>query len=516
MDLEVTYQENGTSHRLSGKKQPKPTGFAHIHSLEQLTQAIRTDLTKVTFAYFYAGWHPDSLSILAELQDISEGYLIDCNLVALDTAEEGNFEVCHKLQIDCVPKGLLISPDLKVVETLDTTDVNATFEAVEKQIILYRQNFEIEKVRASTQLAGLLSAHEAILLVDDDSEITNQHQNAFVSTAAVQEALVAHKLNIPTHAAEGLARWVRVFYGQEKFPQLFVQGKLYGDGQAVINSLKSGELLQKIPLRYVVGDVKAKISSVLAESKYVLILADKDPQPDQHDDTNVGDILTALGLQFREYNLTGSNIELEQHLASRFPGIEYPALFENGNLLHKGKQLAELTKSRSRSKITNSTDGWSKAPLFVAKKAVSASVVVVVGEGPATQRITANIRKTGVAADSLQVVAPNGLVGECLRVLCEGREFPRVFVRAEEVGGEQEVLEMVQDGRFGDLVRPKKGKKRGGCCQGDEPKPSGGCCQDNGSAPKSGGGCCQGSESEEEEDGCCGDKDEDGGCCGGH
>lgn len=511
----MIYKENGTSHPLSGKKQPKATGFAQIHSLEQLTQAIRTDLTKVTFAYFYASWHPESLSVLAELQDISEGYLIDCNLVALDTAEEGNFEICHKLQIDCVPKGFLISPDLKIVETLDTSDVNATFEAVEKQIILYRQNFEIEKVRAGTQLNSLLSNHEAVLLVED-SDAANQTQTQSLSTAAVQEQLVSHNLNIPTHAAEGLARWVRVFYGQEKFPQLFIRGALYGDGQTVVNGLQNGDLLHKVPLRYVVGEVKARVSSVLAESRFVLLLADKETVPGHLEEGSVGDVLTALGLQFREYSLKGLSIELEQHLAQRFPGIEYPALFDDGKLINKGKALLELVATRDRSKL-GCKEGWSKPPLFVAKKAISGATVAVVGEGPAAQRIITSIKKTGVSSDNVQLVVPNGLVGECLRVLTEGREFPRVFVRSEEVGGEKDIQEMIQDGRFSDLVRPKKGKKKGGCCQGDEPKPSGGCCQDNGSAPKSGGGCCQGSESEEEDDdGCCGDKDEEGGCCGGH
>ena len=190
MDIESVHTvQNASSSTVGGKSfQSKAKGFIAVKTFASLTQAIRTDLAKITFVYFYAGWHPESLSILQELQEISEGYLIDCNLVSLDTAEEGNFEICHKLGVDFVPKGFLITPDLQVVESLEVNDVNTTFDLVERQILLYKQNFEIEKVRATTKIQTLLSRHQAVLLIDEHSENNSLHSE-----------LLKHNLKVPVH-----------------------------------------------------------------------------------------------------------------------------------------------------------------------------------------------------------------------------------------------------------------------------------------------------------------------------
>lgn len=131
---------------------------------------------------FHAKWSKDSSTCLIDLKDFFEEYLVSCRVGFVDCDLEENQSLCNLFGIDCVPTAIMVTPNLQVVKKIDEIDLTQLYEDIETQVVIYNQNYEIQKIRGINKVTKVLKQHNRVLFAKNEwSESTRSLVGKFAS-----------------------------------------------------------------------------------------------------------------------------------------------------------------------------------------------------------------------------------------------------------------------------------------------------------------------------------------------
>ena len=435
--------------------------FIELKGINDLKQVACGQPSKLTFLYFYADWSQDSIELGKVIKEYFEGYLIDCNFGFVDSDQDQNLELCSKYGIENVPTAIMVNSDLEKVKIFDEIDPVTIYEAIEAQIVIAKQNFEVEKVRAFNRLEKLTKHHKVIVFFDEDCEINQSttQMNKILADGQIE----SQNLKVENKGEENMSKWLVIFSNGLSLPLLFVEGKLVGDTTQVGKLAASGELVRRIPRECIIGDVEAEYQAIIKEERLILLLT-SDYETREKEADRCQECLKTMQLKsliFRHLDLKGK-FTLE-NIARKAVGenFELPFLYfegrpwDGGDSLLKKMQTEDLKQSFDARLFRE--DVYSQI-----KKLINSYPVFVCIKG------TPDEPECGFTVQMIEILAKynvdyrhfnileDHLIREKIKEFSNWKTFPQLYVNGELIGGLDIIKELIEEGSFVETIKAAK------------------------------------------------------------
>lgn len=429
-----------------------------VIGLNGLKSVAEQSPDRLTFLYFFAEWNEDSLELAKILREYFQGYATECNFGFVDSDLEKNLELCSKYQIETVPAAIMVNSDLQKVKSFDQIDPVTIYEAIESQIVISKQNFEVEKARALHKVEKAAKENKVLLFTEDGYERSSQ-------TAEIISLLEANNIkfevsDVANSSQDNLAKWLKVFTGAGTFPVLFVNSKLVGDFDKIKNSLSSGELISLVPKECIGGDPKIEFESIIAEETLILFVT-SDFESDEELATKCGNCLKDMqvkGLIFRTFDVKRKPLILEAARNSVGESFNLPFLFQDGKPFLGGDSLIEKVKASDLKSIFEERlfreDAFSMIKRIINSYPVFAFIKGT-PEDPQcgfTSQLVEIMNQFKVDYKTFNILEDQ-MIREKVKEFANWKTFPQVYVKGQLIGGLDIIRELIEDGQFLDTIK---------------------------------------------------------------
>jgi Grx4 family monothiol glutaredoxin len=433
--------------------------FIEIKEERELTQSCYRNFRRLTFLFFYAEWSQDSLELMGILKEYIEGYVMDCVFAFVNSDLEKTQPLCAQLKVQHVPAGLLIDASKNVVKRFEEMDPVVIMEAIEQEVGVFRQNFEVQKSRMYARIEKLLKDHPVICFTKG-SVARPECGYTEQLFEALDDLGISYETYNVMNDNENMREWIKDYSGLPTIPQVFMGGKLIGGLDKTREAIKSGEFQKQIPKGSLKGEVDSEFEAILSEARLVLFVTSES----EKDKGLAGACQEAIwqlqlkGLIFRHLNLKGRAL-----LEGRLKGLVktedcLPYLFLDGKALVGGKLLKEKLQSSDFKELVPE-ELFRKDVFAEIKQLVYSHNVMLFIKG------TPSEPECGFTSQLIEVLAglkvkygyfnvySDEYICDKLPEYSKWKTFPQVFVDGELVGGLDIVRELVAEGEFQEMVR---------------------------------------------------------------
>jgi Grx4 family monothiol glutaredoxin len=433
--------------------------FIEIKEERDLNQSCYKNFRRLTFLYFYASWNEDSLDLMNILKEYIEGYIIDCVFAFVDCDLLKNQPLCSQLKVQHIPAGLVIDASKRVVRRFEEMDPVTIMEALEQEVQVFKQNFEVQKTRMHARIEQLLKDHPVICFTKGTRA---QPECGFTEQlfAALNCLPISYEAYNVMNDGDNLREWIKDYSGFPTIPQVFVAGQLIGGLDKTKAAIESGEFLQRVPKGNLKGEVDSEFEAIVSEARLVLFVT-SEVLTDKTLATACQESIWQLqlkGLIFRHFNLKGKHL-LQAKLKALVKADDcLPFLFLDGKPLIGGDLLLEKLKS-SDFKDSVPAELFRKDVFAEIKQLVASNNVMLFIKGTPTEP------ECGFTSQLIEVLAglkvkygyfnvySDEYICDKLPEYSNWKTFPQVFVDGELVGGLDIVRELVAEGEFQEMVR---------------------------------------------------------------
>lgn len=427
--------------------------FVEIKGSESLKQLTETDPRKLTFLYFFATWNEDSIELINILKEYFQGYVIDCNFGLVDSDLEENLSICSKYLIETVPTAIMINSDSLKIKTFDQIDPVTIYEAIETQISIAKQNFEIEQSRALLKLEKIVKDYKVALVADNSD---NSEFELFLQNAQVRY----HTVDLDKIGESNLSKWIRICSGTSSLPVLFVKGKMVGDLGKCKALGKTTAFKEMIPRDCVEGDLQAEFEAIINEERLILFVS-SDFEYEEDVAMRCDTCLKTMqlkGLIFRTFDLKGKKYLYDFAKTLLGESFALPYLFKDGKPFDGGINLLEKMKTQDLQVYFDDRlfreDAFSQI-----KKLINSHQVFAFIKGTPEEPMCGFTNQLISILNQFQVdyktynILEDHLIREKIKEFANWKTFPQLYVRGELVGGLDIVKELVEDGIFEETIK---------------------------------------------------------------
>ena len=431
--------------------------FADVADLQAFEAFCVEHPDRLLFVYFFAKWHKQSLEVLAVLKEYLEGYLADCAFAFVDADAPATSRLASRFRVEQLPAAVLATADGELVKSLERVDPNTVYQEIESQVLLFKQNREIQRVRALNKIGkALRSSKLAVFLEEDPADPRSKQLLGLFEDLRVRHS--AHRLPKSDRA---VARALQELAKCAELPLVFACGKPLGGLERVLVLHAQGALAAALPSECVPGDARAELDAALREARLVL-LNKSAPAEDPavvESEAAIKWLLEKL-VVFRNLDLAAEPRLLE-FLAENRRGpdglpLPLPQLYLDGQLLAAGPSLLRELAAQP-AKIPPELfgqDEFSDIRRIVARDRV---VVFIKGTRDApecgfTSRILALLDSYRLKYTTFDILQDEA-VREKAKQFARWKTFPMLFVDGEFIGGIDIVSELIEEGEFDAVVK---------------------------------------------------------------
>ncbi len=441
-------------------QKPRFVEVLHQQSFEAFC-AMNSD--RLLFVYFYAKWNRESLDLLAVLKEYLEGYLVDCAFAFVDANSPANSKLATRFKVEVLPTAVLASSDGELIKTLDKIDPNTVYQEIESQVLLFRQNLEIQRVRSFNKINKLLKTGKLVVFVEEEetgrSAASSERSRQLLAVFADLHAQYSvHRLSA---ADRDVTRWLFEMTKNSELPLVFACGKFVGGVDRIMQLLAQNCLVAALPAECILGDAKAELQALVREERLVLL-----HRSAQGGDAAVVESENAIKwlleklVVFRSFDLS-KDAKLLEFVAADCKGADgsslpLPHLYLDGALLTAGPSVVRELSSQTV-KIPAElfgVDEFSDIRRIVARDRV---VVFIKGtrsmpECGFTSRILALLDSYRLKYTTFDIIRDEA-VREKAKLFANWKTYPMLFVDGEFVGGIDIVSELIEEGEFEALIK---------------------------------------------------------------
>lgn len=431
--------------------------FIEVEGTKDLKLLAGGHPSKLTFLYFYAEWSQDSLELKKIIKDSFEHYIIDCNFGFIDSDHEANLDLCSRYKIETVPAAIMVNSELEKLKSFEEIDPVTIHEGIETQILIAKQNFEIEKVRASNQL-DKIAKQEKITVFRDSSSQAGDDQK--VQRLLDENSVKYQTVDLANRSFDNLAKWVSFFAGGQSLPQVYVEGKLLGGPSKIAELANSGQLSGVIPRDCILGDVDAEFASIIQEERLILLVTSDFEQRDSDAQKSQACLkqMQLKGLIFRHLDL--KNKPAIEAAARKVvgEGFNLPFLFFDQKPFGGGDTLMSTVQNTDLKEIFEEKlfreDVFSQI-----KKIINSYPIMVFIKGSPdepqcgfTSTLVGILAKYKVDYRHFNILEDH-LIREKIKEYSNWKTFPQMYVKGELLGGLDIIKELIEEGSFLDAIK---------------------------------------------------------------
>lgn len=429
-----------------------------IAGLDSLKSEADKSPEKLVFLYFYAEWNEDSVELSKILKEYFQGYASDCIFCFVDSDLEANLDLCSRYQIETVPAAIMVTSDMHKIKAFDIIDPITIYEAIEGQIVIAKQNFEVEKMRALHKIEKIAKDNKVVLFTEDG--VIRGKETSEMVLLLEGNNVRFEVLNLADKVQDNLAKWVKMFSGVERLPVLFVNSKLVGDISKVRQSLSIGELLTLIPKECIGGDPKTEFESIVAEEKLILFV-NSDFEGQEGIASKCDTCLKQLqlkGLIFRTYDVKGKPQILEIAKSTVGGSFSLPYLFKDGKQFDGGDSLLEKAKGSDLKVLFEERlfreDAFSQIRRLVNSYPVFAFIKGT-PEDPQcgfTGQLVNILSQFKIDYKTYNILEDH-MIREKIKEFANWKTFPQVYCKGQLIGGLDIIKELIEDGVFEETIK---------------------------------------------------------------
>lgn len=417
---------------------------------------------RLLFVYFFANWHPQSLQVLALLKEYLEGYLADCAFAFVDADAPATSSLASRFRVEQLPAAVLASADGELIKSLEQVDPNTVYQEIESQVLLFRQNREIQRVRALNKIGKALRSSKLVVFLPDEAAGGPQASARSRRLLALFHELgVRHVPHRLAASERDVSRALCELAKSKELPLVFACGKALGGLDAVLRLHEQGALIAALPSECVPGDAKAELEAILREARLVLLnRAVPAEDPTVAESEAAIKYLTDKLVVFRNFDLA-TDPRLLEYVASNVCTSDgrpqpLPQLYLDGQLLAAGPALVRELGAQP-GKIPAELfgqDEFSEIRRIVGRDRV---VVFIKGtrsspECGFTSRILGLLDSYRLKYTTFDILRDDG-VREKAKQFANWKTYPMLFVDGEFVGGIDIVSELIEEGEFEALIK---------------------------------------------------------------
>ena len=435
--------------------QAKPAKFSMVNSKRDFNLLVNRNFGKIIVLYFFAEWNDESIELKDLLLEYLDSYDLNAIFGFINSDTEELSYLCEEFKIDTVPSCLLIDSDKNILHSFESINPGEIFQTIEEQTIVYRKNFELEKVKMFTKIESLLKQNPVVVFLKG----TEKNPECGFSRKTLEFLNNKNIIFKDQNVFENSYRhWIKEFSGFQTIPQVYIDSKFVG-GLDTINDLDSqGKFDALVPKGSTRDKPSEILDKILEDSRLIFFRTSDNSNKDFWKKCmTVQTMLGQQGMLFSMFDLK-TYPDLAAELFKKGSEV-LPQLWLEGSHWASGDALIEkLSTNSNESKLFHETLYMKNIEDYL-KALVNKSPVMLFIKG------TPDFPQCGFSNTLLTVfdqqkveyghfnILADPLVREKLKGYSQWNTYPQVWIDGELVGGLDIVKELIENGEFQEMVQ---------------------------------------------------------------